>query len=59
MRVVVSIGLVLMVASITEAQTPPPAPSPAAVMEWPEWLFPIHPPSLKKAPATPPKLDDV
>src|SRR5687767_8280532 len=56
MRVVVSIGLALLFLLNAEAQTPPPAA--ATVMEWPEWLFPIHPPSLKKPPATPPKLDD-
>jgi cytochrome c553 len=56
MRVVVSIGLALLFLPNAEAQTPPPAG--ATVMEWPEWLFPIHPPSLKKPPATPPKLDD-
>lgn len=61
MRVVVSIGLALMfvIAAQAVAQTPPPAATSAAVMEWPEWLFPIHPPSLEKAPAMPPKLDDV
>jgi cytochrome c553 len=58
MRVVVSIGLALMFVLGARAQTPSPAPA-AAIMEWPEWLFPIHPPSLKKAPATPIKLDDI
>lgn len=56
MRVVVSIGLALLFVLGVEAQAPPPANAPA--MEWPEWLFPIHPASLKKPPATPPKLDD-
>ena len=63
MRVVVSIGLALLFVICAVAQTPPPAAGTAsastAVMEWPEWLFPIHPPSLKKPPATPPKLDDI
>jgi len=60
MRVVVSIGLALLFVLDAAAQTPPAAPAAATptVMEWPEWLYPIHPPSLKKAPATPPKLDD-
>ena len=65
MRFFVSFGLVLMCAVAAEAQAPPGAAAPTAttaagaIMEWPEWLFPIYPPSLKKPPATPPKLDDV
>jgi cytochrome c553 len=56
MRVVVAMGLALLSGMDAEAQTP--APAATTPMEWPEWLFPIHPPSLKKPPATPPKLDD-
>jgi cytochrome c553 len=66
MRWIVAFGIALMIGLAASAQTPaapPPAPAAAAptaaVPEWPEWLFPIHPPALKKPPATPPKLDDV
>ena len=58
MRVVVWVGLASMFLLTAEAQTPPATSPAATVMEWPEWLFPIHPPSLKKPPATAPKLDD-
>lgn len=65
MRVIVSVSLALF-ASVAGAQAPAPASAgaPAAAnaiassVEWPEWLFPIHPPSLKKPPAPPAKLDD-
>jgi cytochrome c553 len=68
MRIAVSVGLAFVALMLGGA---PPAcaqgaksavaatPAATATPEWPEWLFPIHPPSLLKPPPVPVKRDDV
>lgn len=59
LKVIRDFGWALLCAGMAAAQAadPTPAPAPAPAHEWPEWLFPIDPKSIKPNPK-PPKLDD-